>query len=98
MNISVLRARVGPIAPRRMRNVANPWRQRGEDRVEVIYGVPRSADHHAITAIDAPDAAGGAAIDVTDALLGEHLGPPDIVLVEGVSAVDDHVARGQQPA
>ena len=57
-----------------------------------------AADHHAIAALEAPDAARRADIDIVDALLGQRLGAADVVLVEGVAAVDDDVVRLEQRA
>ena len=64
----------------------------------MIDSLLRAADHHAIAALDTPDAAGSAAIDVADALLGEFLRATDVVFVEGIAAVDDDVVRLQQAA
>ena len=58
----------------------------------------RAADHHPIAALDAPDTAGSPAVDVANALLGQLLGATDVVLVEGVAAINDDVARFQQAA
>ncbi len=68
-------------------------RQRREDRVEVLDHVGLAADHHAVAALQAPDAAAGADVDVVDALRRQLLGAPDVVDVVGVAAVDEDVAR-----
>ena len=39
-------------------------RQRLEDRIEMPHGRLRSADHHAVAALQAPDAAAGADIHI----------------------------------
>ena len=54
------------------------------------------ADHHAIAALDPPDAAAGADVDVMDALGLDRGGPADVVLVVRVAAVDDDVARPEE--
>src|SRR6185437_6599933 len=55
-----------------------------------------AANHQAVAALDTPDAAGRAAVDVANVLLGQFLGAADVVLVEGIAAVDDDVVRPQQ--
>ena len=73
--------------------------QGGEDRVEMLHHVGLAADHHAIAALQAPDAAAGADVDIVDALGRQLLGAADVVDVVGVAAVDQDVAAlemGQQ--
>ena len=55
-----------------------------------------AADHQAVAALEAEDAAAGADVDVVDALLAQLRGPADVVAVVGVAAVDDDVALVQQ--
>ena len=98
MHVAALDARIAAFAARGGGDVALAGRQRREDRIEPIDGLLVAADHQAIAALQAPDAAAGAAVDVVDALGLQRLGPPDVVLVEGVAAVDDAVARLQQRA
>src|SRR5665811_1600263 len=69
-------------AVRRTRNIAQPRSECCEDRVEAIHCLLRAADHHAVAAIYPPDAAGRAAIDVVNALVGQFFGATDIVFVE----------------
>ena len=52
-----------------------------------------AADHLAEAALQSPDAAAGAGIDVVDAPWPQRLGAADVVDVVGVAAVDDDVAR-----
>ncbi len=59
-------------------------------------GVGLAADHHAVAAVEAEDAAGGADVDVDEALVAELGGAADVVLVVGVAAVDDDVAFFEQ--
>jgi hypothetical protein len=63
-----------------------------EDRVEALDRGVRPADHQAKAPVETEDAAAGAAIDVVDALLANHLRPAHVVPVVGVAAVDDRVA------
>ena len=76
----------------RARDVAVARRQRLEDRIEPVDHGLVAADHHAIAALDAPDAAGGADVEIMDAALFQFLAAADVVLPEGVAAVDDDVA------
>ena len=92
MDIALLDARIAAVAPGRARNIADARRQRREDRVEPIDDRLVAADHHAIAALDAPDAAAGADVDVVDARCLQRLAAADVVLLEGVAAVDDDVA------
>jgi hypothetical protein len=55
-------------------------------------GVFFAADHHAVAALESPDAAAGAYVHVVDALGGEFLGAADVVYVIGIAAVDEDVA------
>ena len=99
MQIALLGRAAGLFASRRARDVAAARREGGEDRVEMPHHVDLAADHHAIAALQAPDAAAGADVDVVDALGRQLLGPADVVDVIGVAAVDQDVAAlqmGQQ--
>jgi hypothetical protein len=55
-----------------------------------------AADHHAVTAVDAPDTAGGADIQIVDAALLQRLAAAHVVLPERIAAVDDGVAAFHQ--
>src|SRR5262249_41952845 len=63
-----------------------------EDRIEPVDDGLVAADHHAIAALDAPDAAGGADIEIMDSALPELPAAADVVLPKGVAAIDDDVA------
>src|SRR5204863_3414554 len=94
--IALLRARILSLMlhpVRRPRNGTDARRERVENWIEMVDGLLRSADHHAIAALEAPHASRGADIDIVDALVGQQLRPADIVLVETVAAIDDDVAR-----
>ncbi len=51
-----------------------------------------AADHHAVAALEAPDAAAGAYVHVVNLFRGEFLGAADVVYVIGIAAVDQNVA------
>ena len=67
-----------------------------EDRVEPLHRRLVAADHQAVAAHQAPDAAGGADVEVVDALGLQLLAAADVVDVVGVAAVDQDVALLQQ--
>ena len=75
------------------RNVAASGSKRFEDRVEALDGLFRAADHHAVAAVESPDAAAGANVDVVHAFGGAELGAANVIFEIGVAAVDDGVAR-----
>src|ERR1035437_3560290 len=83
----------GLLAPGRARNVADPGRDRPEDRVQSLNGVRVAPDHHAVAALEAPDSAARPDVQVVDALRAQLLLPADVVDVAGVAAVDEDVAR-----
>src|SRR5450432_3540250 len=92
MDVTLLDAGVAALAARRARDVADPRRQTGEDRIEPVDHRLVAADHHAIAALDAPDAARGADIDIVDAAFLQRRAAADVVLPEAVAAVDDDIA------
>ncbi len=96
MDIAFLGAMVLAVAARRAGNRALSRRQRLEDRVEPVDHGRVAADHHAIAALQPPDAAGGADIDIGDAQRRQFGGAALVVLVEAVAAVDDDIARREQ--
>src|SRR6266478_1965126 len=87
------------LAPRSARSVAAAGSERFENGVEMADGVVFATDHLAIAALQSPDAAAGADIDVVNAPGGEFLGASNVVDVIRIAAVDDDVAgfelRGQ---
>ena len=54
-----------------------------------------ATNHEAVSAIEPPDAAAGAAIDVVDAFGLQLAGAANVVVVIRVAAVDDDVAGGE---
>src|ERR1700733_13201259 len=96
MKITLLDAWITSLPPVGARDVADTWRQRLQDRVETFDHGLVAADHHAIAALDAPDAAGGADINIMNAAFPELLAAADVVLPERVAAIDDDVAGFHQ--
>ena len=62
----------------------------------MLHHLGRSADHEAVAALRAPDAAAGAHVAVLDALFSQLFGAANVVNVIRVSAVDQDVALAQQ--
>ena len=63
-----------------------------EDWIEMIDSFPITANHHAVAALETPNASACPDVDIVDALVLQHRGTTDSVLVEGVTPVDDNVA------
>src|SRR6185312_15695498 len=70
--------------------------QRAEERVQALDRLVVAADHQAVAAVEAEDAAAGAHVDVVQPLLAELGGAAQVVAVVGVAAVDDGVVGLQQ--
>ena len=81
------------LAARRSRHRPEPGRERAEHWIQARHHVGLTADHEAVPALEPPDAPARPDVHVVDPLAPEGGGPADVVLVEGVAAVDDHVAR-----
>ena len=97
VQVALLGARVAPLAAGGGGDVAFARRQRGEDGIEALDDRLLAADHQAVAALEAPHAAGGADVEVVEALCLQLAGAADVVLPEGVAAVDDGVAGREQP-
>ena len=72
--------------------------ERVEGRLHLRDVVVGAAAHQGVAVLQAPDAAGDAAVDEADALLGQQLGVHLVVGPLGVAAVDDQVALAEQLA
>ena len=66
-----------------------------ENRIKLLDGFFRAAEHHAVTALQAPDAAAGADVHVVDAFIFKFLRAADVILEIGVAAINQDVARGK---
>ena len=91
MDVALFGARIETGAPRRLLDLALAGGKRGKDRIEMVDRGLVAADHQAIAALEAPDPARGADIDITDAGLQQVGGAADIVLVVGIAAIDQDV-------
>src|SRR5216117_1929196 len=92
VEIPLLGRAVGLLASRSARDVAGAGRQPGEDRIEALDHLRLAPDHHAVPALQPPDAATGPHVDVVDPLRPKLLRAPDVVDVVGVAPVDEDVA------
>src|SRR4051794_7371557 len=91
MDIALLDTGVAAVAAGGARDIADSRRQCLEDRIEPADHGFVAADHHAIAALNAPDAAGGADVDIMQPVFPERLAAADVVLPKGVAAVDDDI-------
>src|SRR4029077_2702710 len=82
VDVATLSAAVAFGAARCRRNIAEPRRERGEDRIEMVHRLFLTPNHHAVAAIDTPHAARRAAIDIANAFRGQFSGAADIVFVK----------------
>src|SRR5260370_34357272 len=73
MDIALLDPGIASLAPRGARDIADARRERGENRVEPVDHGLVAADHHAIAALDAPDAASGADVPISTSARPERL-------------------------
>ena len=96
MQIAVLGRAADLVAPGRARCRPDPGCQRCEDGSRRCDRPVSPPIIWQITALEPPDAAAGADVDVVDALGLQPLGALDVVPVVGVAAVDDDVAGLQQ--
>ena len=98
IEIAALGTAVAALAPRRARQAVVAGRERRKDRIEPLGLFARAADHQAVAALEPPHPAAGADVEKVDTALRQRGGPPHVVLIEGVAAVDHRVARRQQRA
>src|SRR6185312_8492722 len=67
MEIAALDTGIALVTPGSPRDVTGPWCQACEDRIEPIDGGLVAADHHAIAALQPPDTARGADVEIMQA-------------------------------
>jgi hypothetical protein len=96
MQVALLGRRRVALAPGRAPGGVDAGGQRAEERVQARDGGVVAADHQAIAALEAEDAAAGAHVHVVQALLAELRGAAQVVAVVGVAPVDDGVVGLQQ--
>ena len=75
---------------------ADAGRKGGEDRVELLDHRRFAADHQAVAAIQPPDAAAGADVDIVQAVRLQLGRAPQIIVIVGIATIDHNIARRQQ--
>jgi hypothetical protein len=96
MQVALLGARVATLAGGGGGHAGHARCQGGEDRIEPLHHADLAADHQAIAALQSPNAPGGADVEVVDPPGLEFSGAADVVLPEGVAAVDQHIDGTEQ--
>src|SRR5262249_59379489 len=91
VKIPFLGSSVRLLAAGRALDVSAARRQGGEDRVEMLHDTRLAADHHAVAALQSPDAAAGADVHVMNAIGRQLLGAADVVDVVWIAAVGQDV-------
>ena len=93
----MLGRRRGPATTGGARGGVDARREAAEDRIEVRDDPVLAADHEAVAALEAEDAAARADVDVVHPARLELGGAVDVVAVVAVAAVDDDVAALEVP-
>src|SRR6266571_4269993 len=62
-----------------------------EDRVEMLDDLLLTANHQAVTALEAPDASTRSAVHIVNTLALKLGSAPNIIVVVGITAIDDDV-------
>ena len=94
--IAKLRCTTKFFASRRSLNVTETGRQGSKDGIEMFHNCKLRANHHAIAALQAPDAAARSNIHIVNLLWSKLFGAPDIIHIIGISAIDEDVLRLEQ--
>src|SRR5277367_57580 len=77
----------------RANDVANARSNTLKDRIEMVDGILRSANHQAVAAFETPDTTAGPYINVMNAFTGKLFGATDVIDVVGIAPVDEDVTR-----
>src|ERR1019366_10428334 len=75
------------------RDIASPGGRRLKNRIEPLHRWVGSANHHAITTLETPDATAGSHVHVVNAFALELTRAADVIFEIGITAVDNGVAR-----
>src|SRR5581483_11019893 len=92
MQIAALGGAADLFTSGRARDIADTRSQGRENWIEVLDCLRLAANHQAVTALAAPDAAARAHVHVMNSFRRELLGAANIVDVIGIAAVDQNVA------
>ncbi len=95
MQVPLLGRGVRGVAPGSARCSVRPRSECVEDRLEACDRGAGAANHQAVAAFDAPDAAAGADIEVVDTAGLQVTRAPNIVDVVRIPAVDHNITRLQ---
>src|SRR5580692_5244602 len=93
VQITLLGGAVDLVATGSTRYVSDTWRQRRENRIEMLHDIVLATNHHAIASLQTPHAAARAHIHIVNALRGKFLGAADVVHIIRIAAVDQDVSR-----
>ena len=96
MDVSALRSGLLVVSALSARNIADAWGKRFENGIKALYGGLVTADHHAIAAVQAPNAAARSDVDIINSLGLQRFGAPKVIPPKAVATVDDDVARFKQ--
>ncbi|MCY1431522.1 hypothetical protein D9M71_474920 [compost metagenome] len=91
MDVALLGASGRAVATAGTGNAADAGRQGGEQWIEALDDCLLATDHHAVATFQAPDTARGADINVVQLTFAQVRSAADVVLVEGIAAIDDHI-------
>ena len=94
--IALFGGAAGFFSSRRARDVPAAGCQRGKNGIQALDHCRLASNHHAVTALQSPNATAGSDIDVVNSLCCEFLRAPNIVHVIGVAAVNECIARFEQ--
>ena len=81
------------VAPRCARDVGPARCQCAKDRIQAFRNISFAPDHETVTALQSPNAAAGAGIEVIDFFRPQHCCAAHVVFVVGITAIYNNVAR-----
>src|SRR3954470_7111781 len=95
MEVAVFGRAAEIFAARRSRDITSSWSQSFEDWIKSLYRFFRATNHHAVAAVDSPNSAAGADVDVMDALALKLFCAADVIFEVRITAVNDCISRLQ---
>src|SRR5262245_65115080 len=93
VKVTLFRCPPNLLPPRCSWHVSGAGRKAREYRIDVLHSGIFAANHHAIAALQSPDTAAGAYIDIVNLSGRKLLGSTNVVNVIGVATVDQYVIR-----
>src|SRR4029077_1512344 len=96
MDVAQFSAWIAAVPSGRARRITEPGSKRLEQWIKARDDFLGAANHHAIAALESPDAAAGPDIDIVYGALLQFFGAPNIVFPESVAAIDNNVTRCKQ--